>query len=142
MNIVASCFQAPEEQTAIKYASERDEEVKEISYGELSRRVDDVLFSLKQQGLRPGDFIGIDMPMTPEAVMIYLAAVKGGMPVITVADSFSPGTNPGEVLLRLLKWYLPRISLPVGQKIPFDTKKSGKAEAPKTVVIQYRPIRI
>ncbi len=90
MNIAESCFQAPDEAVAVRYASETDPEVKTVSYGALRKRVDDVLYSMKKAGLKAGDYVGIDMPMTLEAVVIYLAALKGGMPVITVADSFSP----------------------------------------------------
>ncbi|MCB0471597.1 MAG: AMP-binding protein, partial [Flavobacteriaceae bacterium] len=40
-------------------------------------------------GLKAGDVVAIDMPMTLEAVAIYLAAIKAGNPVATIADSFS-----------------------------------------------------
>jgi acetyl-CoA synthetase len=135
MNIVESCLQAPPEKLAIKYASEASPEIKTITYGELNRRIDDILYSLKQQGLRPGDYVGIDMPMTPEAVMIYLAAVKGGMPVITVADSFSPeqikvrfSIAPPQLVFT--QDYIPR----GGKKIPLY-QKIIDADAPKSVVV-------
>ncbi len=142
INIVASCFQAPESQTAIKYASERDGAIKKIGYGELLNRVDDILYSLKRQGLRPGDFIGIDMPMTPEAVMVYLAAIKGGMQVITVADSFSPEQikvrfSIAPPRLVFTQDYLYR----GGKKIPLY-QKIVDAGAPRAVVVKTGAIKL
>ncbi|KAM7272694.1 hypothetical protein ACFE04_027357 [Oxalis oulophora] len=37
-----------------------------------------------------GDAIAIDMPMTADAVIIYLAIVLGGFVVVSIADSFAP----------------------------------------------------
>ena len=48
-------------------------------------------------GLKEGDTIAIDMPMTLEAVAIYLAGIKAGIPVVTIADSFTPT----EIAIRL-----------------------------------------
>ncbi len=90
MNIVESVFKGPSGQTAIVYASEQNSELQRMTYAALEKLTDDILYSMRQYGLQPGDYVGIDMPMNVEAVAVYLAAVKGGFPVITVADSFSP----------------------------------------------------
>ncbi|XP_022684578.1 probable acyl-activating enzyme 18, peroxisomal [Setaria italica] len=37
-----------------------------------------------------GDRMAIDMPMTCNAVIIYLAIVLGGFVVVSIADSFAP----------------------------------------------------
>jgi acyl-coenzyme A synthetase/AMP-(fatty) acid ligase len=37
-----------------------------------------------------GDPIAIDMPMTCNAVIIYLAIILGGFVVVSIADSFAP----------------------------------------------------
>ncbi|NPA43729.1 MAG: AMP-binding protein [Chlorobi bacterium] len=136
MNIIDSVLTAPPEKTAIRHASERDPQIREITYGELSRRIDDVLHSLREAGLKEGDFVGIDMPMTPEAVIIYLAALKGGMPVITVADSFSPreinirfGIAPPKIVFT--QDFIHR-----GGKILPLYEKLKQAGAPQTVVIR------
>ncbi len=142
MNIAQSCFKPPGEQIAIKYASEKDGEIHEITYASMQKRVDDILFSMKKAGLKPGDFVGIDMPMTPEAVMIYLAAVKGGMPVITVADSFSPDQikvrfSIAPPALVFTQDYLHR----GGKKIPLYQKLID-AEAPESVVITTESVSL
>jgi acetyl-CoA synthetase len=48
-------------------------------------------------GIKAGDRVAIDMPMTVESVAIYLGAVAAGCPVVTVADSFAPA----EIAVRL-----------------------------------------
>jgi acetyl-CoA synthetase len=90
LNIVDSCFQAPADQPAIVYSSENEEDIKTISYKQLEEQVNKMANSLIEQGLKKGDVIGIDMVMTPESVIVYLGAIKAGMEVVTVADSFSP----------------------------------------------------
>jgi len=135
MNITDSTLQAGDEAPAIIYASERDEQPNTITYGELKRRIDDMLHSLRQAGLKEGDFIGIDMPMTPAAVIIYLAAIKGGMPVITVADSFSPEQiairfSIAPPKLVFTQDYIYR----GGKKLPLY-EKLKQANAPKTIVV-------
>ena len=90
MNIVDSCFTAVPDATAIVYSKEHTGEIKRLSYGELEKYVNRVANSLLEAGLKSGDAIGIDMSMNIEAVAIYLAAIKAGMIVVTVADSFTP----------------------------------------------------
>ena len=60
-------------------------------------KVNRVANSLVDEGLMPGDRIAIDMPMTLEAVCIYLGAIKAGLAVATIADSFTPN----EIAVRL-----------------------------------------
>ncbi len=90
MNIIDSCFQAPENQPAILYGKEGNEEIKILTYGEMQNLVNRISNSLLAQGLSKGDIIGIDMPMNIEAVAIYMGAIQAGLQVVTVADSFSP----------------------------------------------------
>ncbi len=90
MNIIDSCLQAPDDQTAILLGKENKEEIEKISYKELARLINRISNSLIDQGLVQGDVIGIDMPMNIEAVAIYMAAIQAGLQVVTVADSFSP----------------------------------------------------
>ncbi len=136
MNIVDSCFQAPPEKTAIVYASEEDETLKKISYAELEERTDRILSALYKQGLKAGDYIGIDMPMNWQSVAIFLAAIKGGMPVITVADSFSPEQIKVRFEIAPPKLvFTTRFIRRGGKKIPLY-EKIKKAGAPATVVLE------
>ncbi len=140
INITDSCFQAPGQETAIIYASELKPELKFLTYEDVGNHVDQILFSLKQAGLKPGDFVGIDMPMTPEAVMIYLAAIKGGIPVITVADSFSAEQIAIRFSIAKPKLVFTRDFIyRDGKKLPLY-QKIKDAGSPKTVVIQTAKI--
>jgi acetyl-CoA synthetase len=90
MNIVDSCFKADGKQTAIVYQKEHGKVLEKIAYTDLEKYVNRIANAFYDNGLQPGDAIGIDMAMNIEAVAIYLAAVKAGIIVVTVADSFSP----------------------------------------------------
>lgn len=48
-----------------------------------------------------GDAIAIDMPLTVDAVVIYLAIVLAGLVVVSIADSFA--ANEVAVRLRISK---------------------------------------
>jgi len=134
LNIVDSCFQNDENATAIIFQN-RDI-IEKISQKKLAHLVNKIANSLKELGLQQGDFIAIDMPMTVEAIAIYLAGIKAGYPVVTIADSFT--ANEIEVRLNITK---PKIlftqdvlvrgdkTLPLYQKII-------QINSPKTVVIK------
>lgn len=96
MNIVDSCFQNNDEATVIKFATNTGI-VKNVSQKELLSLVNKVANSFKGIGINVGDTIAIDMLMTFEAVAIYLGAIKAGIKVATIADSFSAN----EIAVRL-----------------------------------------
>ncbi|MCH2206146.1 MAG: AMP-binding protein [Lentisphaerales bacterium] len=89
LNIAKSCFTSPHEAIAIKFQESSDCAIKEITYAQLKEFCNRVANSLKHEGLKPGDVIAIDMPMTAESVAIYLGAILFGAKVMTVADSFA-----------------------------------------------------
>ncbi len=89
LNIVDACFTAGNDATAIKFMKEQDDTITSISYASLKKYVNRLANSLLDSGLQQGDVIGIDMSMNIEAVVIYLGAIKAGIKVVTVADSFS-----------------------------------------------------
>ncbi|HIK17868.1 MAG TPA: AMP-binding protein [Leptolyngbyaceae cyanobacterium M33_DOE_097] len=87
-NIVDSCFQAPDDAPAIVF--QRSEgQIETWSYGKLHALANQVANSLVQLGIQPGAAIAIDMPMTPEAVAIYLGIIQAGCVVVSIADSFA-----------------------------------------------------
>jgi acetyl-CoA synthetase len=97
LNIVESCFAAPAESPAILHQTEGGK-LKVMSYGELEALADRVAANLHRRGYRPGDALAILMPMTAEAVAIYLGIIKAGCVVVGIADSF----QPKEIATRLL----------------------------------------
>ena len=89
LNIVESCFSAPAESAAIVHQTEGGE-LKTMSVGELSALTDRVAANLARLGFKPGDALALIMPMTAEAVAIYLGIIKAGCVAVGIADSFRP----------------------------------------------------
>ncbi|MCF6181436.1 AMP-binding protein [Lutibacter sp.] len=135
LNIVDSCFQNNENATAIIFQKE-GEEIQKITQKELLALTNKIANGLLKLGLKKGDKIAIDMPMTVEAVAIYLAGIKAGMPIVTIADSFTPN----EIAIRL-KITNPKVIFTqdvlqrAGKTIPLFSKII-EANAPKAVVLK------
>ena len=89
-NIVDSCFTAPGNKPAVVSATERDPEPKVTTYGELERLVNRIANGFHEHGFRAGETIALCMPMTLECVATYLAIIRAGLCVASIADSFSP----------------------------------------------------
>lgn len=88
-NIVESCFTAPAESPAIIHQSEGGE-MKVMKVAELAALTDRIAANLNRLGYKPGDALAIIMPMTAEAVAIYLGIIKAGGVAVGIADSFRP----------------------------------------------------
>ncbi len=89
MNCVDSCFTAPPDKTAIIFAREGDSELITVSYGGLEQQVNRVATTLRTMGMA-GKGVALYMPMTVECVVAYLAVIRAGGHVISIADSFAP----------------------------------------------------
>lgn len=87
LNIAESCFTADKNRTALIY--EKDGKLLTLTYDELNRLSNRIANSLVALGLKPGDAIGIAMPMDHFAVAAYLGIIKMGVVVVSIADSFS-----------------------------------------------------
>jgi acetyl-CoA synthetase len=87
-NVVESCFRADPAAPAI-VAGAPDGRRWNISYGELAAQAGRVQAALLAAGFGPEDALAIDMPMTPEAVAIYLGIVAAGMVVVSIADALA-----------------------------------------------------
>lgn len=88
LNISDSCFQNTDESIAIVFQKE-DGKLEKVTQEELEDLVNSIANAFVDRGLQSQDVIAIYMPMTLEAVAVYLAAIKAGMVVATIADSFS-----------------------------------------------------
>jgi acetyl-CoA synthetase len=135
LNIVDSCFQNADDSTCVVYQEENGT-LQSVSQKQLLQQVNRLANSLVSEGLQPGDRIAMDMPMTLEAICIYLGAIKAGIVVATIADSFTPN----EIAVRL------RITQPkllftqdllhrAGKTLPMYAKVL-EAQPPKTIVIR------
>ena len=89
LNIVESCFAADPGAPAILHQSEGGK-LKTVTYGELAELSGRVAAGLGKLALNPGTAIAIFMPMTYEAVAIYLGILQAGCVAVGIADSFRP----------------------------------------------------
>ena len=134
LNIVDSCFQNDKNAIAVLFQKEGGE-IQKVSQLELEVLVNKIANSLIAIDIKKGDLIAIDMPMTLEAVAIYLAGIKAGNPVVTIADSFTP--NEISIRLQITKpkvLFTQDVILRAGKNLPLY-EKVVQANAPKTVVI-------
>lgn len=89
LNIIESCFTALPLDPAIIQGSESNNDLRVYTYADLEMYVNRIASGLSAARLKAGDRIVIYMPMTAESIAAYLAIVKSGMVVVSVADSFS-----------------------------------------------------
>jgi acetyl-CoA synthetase len=132
LNIVESCFQAADEMTAIVWQAET---LSTVTYGQLRALVNQVANGLVELGLQVGDEIAVILPMTIEAVAIYLGIIKAGCVVVSIADSFSAAeiatrfriTKPKVVFTQdTISW--------CGKSLPLYQKVIA-ADAPQVIVL-------
>ena len=134
LNIVDSCFSAPNDATAIITQRENDDNLVTLTYRELESLTNRVANGLVDIGLKQGDAVAVDMPMNAESVAIYLGIVKAGCAVVGVADSFAPDEiatrlRIGNAKAIFTQDYIRR----AGKRLPLYEKVVA-ANAPKAVV--------
>jgi acetyl-CoA synthetase len=137
MNIVESCFSAPPESPAIIFQPEGGAR-SVMTCGELQALTNRVAANLRRLGYQPGDALAILMPMTAEAVAIYLGIVAAGCAVVGIADSF----RPREIATRLrlagaLAVFTQDVMMRGGKELPLYAN-AIEAGAPATIVIPAR----
>lgn len=67
-----------------------DGELRRWSYDDLGRETNRLAHGLRTLGCKPGDVIGVYMPMVPQAVAAMLAVVKIGCVVLPLYSGFGP----------------------------------------------------
>jgi acetyl-CoA synthetase len=90
LSCVDACFAADGRRTAIVFGSEDREELRSVTYAELSGLVDRFARGLRRRGLA-GRGVALYMPMTVECVAAYLGVISAGGYVVSIADSFQAG---------------------------------------------------
>jgi acetyl-CoA synthetase len=77
------------DRVAFHWRGEEGEE-RDITYADLHRDVQKAANALKDRGIKPGDVVGIFLPMIPEVVVAMLACARIGAPHNVVFGGFSP----------------------------------------------------
>jgi acetyl-CoA synthetase len=140
-NIVDACFKQQPDAIAIIFQNE-GAKLEYWTYGQLDKLVNRIANSLIQHKLKKGDRIAIDLSMHVEAIALYLAGIKAGLSVVTIADSFTPE----EIAVRL-EITQPKLVftqdyiLRNGKKLPLY-EKVRSTQAPKIVVINQEQIEL
>lgn len=138
LNIADSCFQAPGTATAIVTQSETAP-LTTWTYSELNALSNQVANGLVAMGLRAGDAIAIAMPMTAEAVAIYLGIVKAGGVVVSIADSFAASEIATRLSIAHTKAIFTQDSVQrCGKLLPLYSKVI-EAQAPTAIVRLSHP---
>jgi acetyl-CoA synthetase len=88
-NVAEACLQGEPESIGILWGK-TDGTIQKISHGTISSEVKRIAGSLRRHGFGPGSRLAILMPMTPEAVFLYLGMIYAGATVVSIADSFAP----------------------------------------------------
>jgi len=134
LNIVQSCFQAHDDQIAIRFRN-YDGVDDCWTYRDLASRSTQIAVALKQAGLGPGDCVAIDMPMTAESVAIYLAIVRGGMTVVSIADSFAPEEIAARLRIAPAKLVFTQDVIPrAGKQLPLYERVVQASTIPAVVI--------
>lgn len=136
LNIVDSCFKADPKQTAI-ISQHQDGSLTKLSYAELKLLTDKLANSLIHDGLKVGDPVAIIMPMTAYAVASYLAVIKAGAVVVSIADSFSSREIETRNSIAKTKYVITQDIIPWNNKnIPLY-EKVCRANPPRCIVVKH-----
>jgi acetyl-CoA synthetase len=144
LNVVEACFQAPGDRTALVLGREGETSLRRVGYAELERLVDRAAHGLRALGLREGDRVALYLPLTLECVAAYLAVVKMGAAVVSIADSFAPPEVATRLRLGEAGLVVTTSAFSRGGKV-FDLyAKAQEAGAPRAVVIPSpgHPVRL
>jgi len=147
MNIIQSCLdryrdQKTHNKKAIIFEGEPGD-VRTLTYAELDRQVCKLAGALRRLGVRPGDRVGIFMPMCPEVAISVLATAKIGAVIIPLfsgygAEAIANRLRDGEAKLLICADGFYRR----GQVIPMkETADKALASCPTvTRVIMHRRV--
>ncbi len=134
LNIAKACFGGDSDKTAIVYGKE-DGSLHSMAYGGLDILSSRIANSLNKIGFKKGDHAAIVMPMTAEAVAIYLGIVKAGGAVVSIADSLAPAEVEKRLKIAATSLVFTQDKITRGGKeIPLYSKLL-EAELPRTVVL-------
>lgn len=133
LNIVESCFNAPKNAIALIEQTENGK-TSSITYGELEIQVNQIAASIAQH-FKPGDALGICMPMTSTCVVLYLGIIKAGCSVVSIADSFSAEEIATRLRITAAKGIFTQDEILRANKRLALYERVVAAQAPTTIVI-------
>jgi acetyl-CoA synthetase len=138
LNIVESCFAAEPDKPAVVYHDEAGHTAT-LTYCQLEALSNRVAGGLVDAGFRPGDPLAIDLPMTAEAVAIYLGIIKAGCVAVSIADSLAAEEIAVRLRLSAAKAVFTQDAILRGGKALPLYSKVIDAGAPRAIVIASAP---
>jgi len=138
LNIAESCFRADPGKVAITSGAEGSPDVRRLTYGQLHRLSGRVANGLETLGVARGERIALYLPMTTEAVAIYLGAILGGRTVVGIADTSAPPELEKRIRIGGAKAVFTVDSYDRDGKEQRVYDKVVEARAPRAVVIPQR----
>lgn len=137
LNIAASCFQGEMSRPAI-ITRRADGRLETVTLNTLDRLSNRVANGLQASGLARGAAVAVDLPMTAEAVAIYLGIVKAGLIVVSIPDSFPPDQIAKRLAIGDAKAVFTQDKLLyAGKDLPLY-EKIAAAHAPRAIVLSAR----
>ena len=89
INIVHNCIDRHvSPKTALIWEGD-DGATRKLTYAELDEMIQRLATWMRKQGIKPGDAVGIYMPMVPEIVAAFFACLKVGAVVVPVFSAFA-----------------------------------------------------
>lgn len=135
MNIAASALREPASQRLAVITRGETGPVRRYTTAQLTARVHEVAQGLAAWGIGVGDAVAIDMPMTYESVVIYLAIVHVGAVAVSIADSFAPAEIATRLRIADAKAIVTQDVIARGGKRIALYDRVCEADAPKAVVL-------
>ncbi len=135
LNIAESCFLERDPNSCAIVWQDEGGDISRMSVRELEQYCHHVAQALEASGFEAGDAIAIDMPMTVESVVIYLAVVMAGCAVVSIADSFAPVEIEKRLRIADAKGIFTQdVILRGGKTLPLY-ERVKEANAPRTIVL-------
>lgn len=135
LNIVDSCFAADPDSCAVIERSS-DGRDRTTTYRQLKSLARRIVEGLRQTGTVPGDAIAVFLPMTTEAIAIYLAIIGAGCTVVSIADSFSSEQVAARLRIGEAKRVVTVRSIRRGDKTVSVYSRIVEANGPPAIVIE------
>ncbi|MBL90235.1 MAG: AMP-dependent synthetase [Myxococcales bacterium] len=89
LNIATSCFDRRRSGDVVLIWQKEGGSLHRMKRQELQARVRQIAVALREAGFEPGDAVGLQMPMTMDAICIYLGIVWAGCVVVSIDESLS-----------------------------------------------------
>lgn len=134
LNIAASALERDGDRTAVVWQIE-GAQLERRSRTELRRDCARLASALVAAGFGVGDAIAIDMPMTYQAVVSYLAIVSIGARVVSIADSFAPAEIATRLRIAGARAIVTQDVIRRGGKTLPLYERVVRADAPAAIVI-------